>query len=149
VTDFVDGRDVFVVWARCKWDDKVRGFLLEKVGRYAQLRVLGGQLTINWPYFVLPTPAFGSLPCTNNQDTPGLSTTAIKDKVALRVSVTGSIYLDNVHVGLDALLPGSKGLGSAFKCLNSARSVSPVTLNSPSAMELTWCAAPGTASHGA
>lgn len=23
--------DVFVVWARCKWDQKVRGFLLEKV----------------------------------------------------------------------------------------------------------------------
>src|SRR6266481_4931987 len=23
--------DLFVVWARCKWDDKVRGFLLEKV----------------------------------------------------------------------------------------------------------------------
>jgi hypothetical protein len=23
-------RDLFVVWARCKWDNKVRGFLLEK-----------------------------------------------------------------------------------------------------------------------
>ena len=24
-------RDLFVVWARCKWDGKVRGFLIEKV----------------------------------------------------------------------------------------------------------------------
>ena len=23
-------RDVFVIWARCKWDGKVRGFLLDK-----------------------------------------------------------------------------------------------------------------------
>jgi hypothetical protein len=25
--------DVFIIWARCKWDGKVRGFILEKVGR--------------------------------------------------------------------------------------------------------------------
>jgi hypothetical protein len=24
-------RDIFVIWARCKWDNKVRGFLVEKV----------------------------------------------------------------------------------------------------------------------
>ncbi len=24
--------DVFVVWAKCKWDSKIRGFILEKVG---------------------------------------------------------------------------------------------------------------------
>ena len=24
-------RDVFVVWAKCRWDGKIRGFLLEKV----------------------------------------------------------------------------------------------------------------------
>jgi hypothetical protein len=24
--------DVFVIWATCKWDGKIRGFLLEKVG---------------------------------------------------------------------------------------------------------------------
>ena len=23
--------DIFIVWARCKWDGKVRGFVLEKV----------------------------------------------------------------------------------------------------------------------
>lgn len=25
-------RDLFVIWARCKWDAKIRGFLIEKVG---------------------------------------------------------------------------------------------------------------------
>jgi glutaryl-CoA dehydrogenase len=30
--NFLLCRDVFVIWARCKWDNKVRGFILEKVG---------------------------------------------------------------------------------------------------------------------
>lgn len=51
----------------------------------------------------------------------GLSTQAIKNKVALRASITGSIFMDSVAVPHDALLPKSKGLGSAFSCLNSAR----------------------------
>ncbi|KAJ7668661.1 glutaryl-CoA dehydrogenase [Mycena polygramma] len=76
--------DLFVIWANCKWDDKVRGFLVEK-------------------------------------GTKGLSAPAIKNKIALRVSLTGSIFMDSVHVSQDALLPESKGLGSPFSCLNSAR----------------------------
>jgi len=76
--------DLFVIWARCKWDDKVRGFLLEK-------------------------------------GTKGLSAPAIKNKLALRCSTTGSIFMDNVRVGHDSLLPKSKGLGSPFSCLNNAR----------------------------
>jgi len=51
----------------------------------------------------------------------GLSAPQIKNKVALRASATGSIFMDSVRVGQDALLPKSKGLGSAFSCLNSAR----------------------------
>ena len=27
--------DIFVVWAKCKWDEKIRGFILEKVGEDA------------------------------------------------------------------------------------------------------------------
>lgn len=23
--------DVFIIWAKCKWDEKIRGFILEKV----------------------------------------------------------------------------------------------------------------------
>ncbi|KAF8622683.1 hypothetical protein AX15_006785 [Amanita polypyramis BW_CC] len=76
--------DIFIVWAVCKWDKKVRGFILEK-------------------------------------GTKGLSAPAIKNKLSLRVSVTGSIFMDSVRVSHDALLPKSKGLGSPFSCLNSAR----------------------------
>ncbi|KII95669.1 hypothetical protein PLICRDRAFT_87024 [Plicaturopsis crispa FD-325 SS-3] len=76
--------DVFVVWARCKWDNKVRGFLLEKGMK-------------------------------------GLDAPAIKNKIALRASLTGSIFMDSVKVSHDALLPKSKGLGSPFSCLNNAR----------------------------
>ncbi|KAJ3748631.1 acyl-CoA dehydrogenase domain-containing protein [Lentinula detonsa] len=76
--------DVHVIWARCKWDNKVHGFILEK-------------------------------------GTRGLSAPPIKNKISLRVSLTGSIFMDNVRVPQDSLLPGTKGLGSAFSCLNSAR----------------------------
>lgn len=76
--------DVFIVWANCKWDNRIRGFILDK-------------------------------------GLKGLTAPAIKNKVALRASLTGSIFMDSVRVSGDALLPKSKGLGSAFSCLNSAR----------------------------
>ncbi|KZV61982.1 acyl-CoA dehydrogenase domain-containing protein [Peniophora sp. CONT] len=76
--------DVFIVWARCKWDNKVRGFILEK-------------------------------------GMDGLSAPRIHNKHALRVSPTGSIFMDNVKVSHDALLPKALGLGAAFSCLNNAR----------------------------
>jgi hypothetical protein len=56
-----------------------------------------------------------------SKGTKGLSAPPIKNKVALRTSLTGSIFMDSVRVGHDALLPHSKGLGSAFSCLNNAR----------------------------
>ncbi|KAG5647079.1 hypothetical protein DXG03_001449 [Asterophora parasitica] len=76
--------DVFVVWATCKWDGKIRGFLLDK-------------------------------------GLKGLTAPAIKNKLALRASLTGSIFMDSVKVSHDALLPKTKGLSSPFSCLNSAR----------------------------
>ncbi|KAF7296093.1 Glutaryl-CoA dehydrogenase [Mycena kentingensis (nom. inval.)] len=76
--------DLFVIWAKCKWDGKIRGFLLEKGAK-------------------------------------GLSAPAIKNKIALRASITGSIFMDSVRVGQDALLPKARGLGGPFACLNSAR----------------------------
>ena len=75
---------MFIVWARCKWDNKVRGFILEK-------------------------------------GLKGLSAPAIKHKLALRCSLTGSIFLDNVAVPHTALLPHGEGLGAPFGCLNNAR----------------------------
>ncbi|KAG8901966.1 hypothetical protein FRB99_004984 [Tulasnella sp. 403] len=76
--------DLFLVWARCKWDGRVRGFLLEK-------------------------------------GMTGLSAPAIKNKLALRASVTGSIFMDNVHISADAMLPKAAGLSGPFSCLSSAR----------------------------
>ncbi|KAH9952693.1 acyl-CoA dehydrogenase domain-containing protein [Russula dissimulans] len=76
--------DVFIVWARCKWDGKVRGFILEK-------------------------------------GTRGLTAPKINNKLALRASITGSIFMDNVKVPHDAQLPHALGLGAAFSCLNAAR----------------------------
>lgn len=77
---------VAVVWARCKWDNKVRGFLVE-------------------------------------EGTKGFSCPPIKNKLMLRASVTGSIFLEDVKVKRDeSLMPFSKpGLGAPFECLNSAR----------------------------
>lgn len=40
---------------------------------------------------------------------PGLSTSTINGKFSLRASVTGTIYMDNVQVSKDDLLP--EGLG--------------------------------------
>jgi len=53
--------------------------------------------------------------------TPGLSAPAIKNKLALRASITGSIFMEDVKIPHDALLPKSSGLGSPFSCLNNAR----------------------------
>jgi glutaryl-CoA dehydrogenase len=51
----------------------------------------------------------------------GLTAPKINNKLALRTSITGSIFMDNVKVSQDALMPGAVGLGAAFSCLNSAR----------------------------
>jgi len=53
--------------------------------------------------------------------TKGFETPKIEGKLSLRASVTGSISLDEVKVGEDALLPGVKGLRGPFSCLNKAR----------------------------
>jgi glutaryl-CoA dehydrogenase len=51
----------------------------------------------------------------------GFSTPRIDGKFSLRASVTGEIVLEDVAVPVDAMLPGAKGLGAAFACLNRAR----------------------------
>lgn len=96
------------MWARCKWDGKVRGFLIEKVNCFASpLR----NRSLSCFSFAI-------------KGEKGLSAPAIKNKLALRVSVTGSIFLDGVKVKHDAILnsgSGSAGLGAPFSCLNNAR----------------------------
>jgi glutaryl-CoA dehydrogenase len=51
----------------------------------------------------------------------GLSAPKIEGKFSLRASITGSIMMDGVEVPEDNLLPGAKGLGGPFGCLNNAR----------------------------
>ncbi len=51
----------------------------------------------------------------------GFSTPTIKGKMSMRASVTGEIVLDDVCVPGENLLPGAKGLGGPFGCLNRAR----------------------------
>ena len=55
------------------------------------------------------------------QGVKGFSTPRIEGKFSLRASVTGEIVLEDVAVSADALLPGAKGLGAPFACLNRAR----------------------------
>lgn len=54
-------------------------------------------------------------------DTPGFTATAIENKLSMRASLQCEIELTDVRLPLDAVLPGSKGLSSPFKCLNEAR----------------------------
>ncbi len=51
----------------------------------------------------------------------GVTTEEIHNKLSMRMSITSRIELDNVTIGRDCLLPGTRGLGSALECLNSAR----------------------------
>ena len=54
-------------------------------------------------------------------DTPGFEAVAIENKLSMRASLQTEITLTDVRLPLDAILPGSKGLASPFKCLNEAR----------------------------
>jgi glutaryl-CoA dehydrogenase len=51
----------------------------------------------------------------------GFSTPEIKGKLSLRASITGQIVLEDVFVPEANLLPGGRGLGGPFGCLNKAR----------------------------
>lgn len=55
------------------------------------------------------------------QGTEGFSSSEIKGKFSLRASVTAELNFHDCRVPEDAILPGSKGLGSPLACLNQAR----------------------------
>lgn len=52
---------------------------------------------------------------------PGFEVMPIRHKISMRASSTGDIFLHDVRIPKENLLEGTKGLGSALKCLNSAR----------------------------
>ncbi|MCB0364586.1 MAG: acyl-CoA dehydrogenase family protein [Bdellovibrionaceae bacterium] len=53
--------------------------------------------------------------------TPGFSTTKMKGKFALRVSVTSELHMEDCVVPEDAILPNVEGLKGALMCLTQAR----------------------------
>lgn len=55
------------------------------------------------------------------RDMVGLTTEKIKGKFSLRASDTGIIFMDNVVVPKENVLPNIKGLRGPFSCLNNAR----------------------------
>ena len=54
-------------------------------------------------------------------DRPGFEARDIKGKFSLRASVTSELFLTDVEIPDDNLLPGAKGLAGPLGCLNQAR----------------------------
>jgi glutaryl-CoA dehydrogenase len=54
-------------------------------------------------------------------DSPGFTATPIAPKLSMRASIQCDIELVDVHLPLDAVLPGAVGLRGPFSCLNEAR----------------------------
>ncbi|MGC1457278.1 MAG: acyl-CoA dehydrogenase family protein [Steroidobacteraceae bacterium] len=52
---------------------------------------------------------------------PGFEATEIQEKMSLRASDTAALFLSDVRVPEDALLPGATGLKAPLSCLNQAR----------------------------
>ncbi|SGY68184.1 BQ5605_C004g02862 [Microbotryum silenes-dioicae] len=104
--------DVFVVWAKCKWDGKIRGFVMEKVRAFLQVHFAKADCE----YL---TGHLGSL-VVSSQGMKGLSAPQIKNKLSLRASITGSIFMDGVNVPHGNVLDLT-GLKGPFSCLNNAR----------------------------
>src|SRR5690606_1315999 len=51
----------------------------------------------------------------------GLDTAKIEGKFAVRASPTGQIFMDDVFVPQENMLPGAQGLSAPFACLANAR----------------------------
>jgi glutaryl-CoA dehydrogenase len=54
-------------------------------------------------------------------DTPGFSARDITPKLSMRASSQCDVSLKDVHLPRSAMLPGARGLGGPFSCLNEAR----------------------------
>jgi glutaryl-CoA dehydrogenase len=59
--------------------------------------------------------------CILERDMPGLETHKIEGKFSLRASPTGTIFMDDVIVPANNILPNVDSLKGPFTCLNSAR----------------------------
>jgi glutaryl-CoA dehydrogenase len=75
----------------------------------AQVAVIWAQTDEGVRGFVVPT------------DTPGVDVRPIKQKLSLRASVTGEIYLDECRIPDSNRLPSAKSIGAPLSCLSEAR----------------------------
>ena len=93
--------DVFVVWGKSDPDNKVRGFILEKVNSIV--------CTPHSRYFLSPYLSI-SLSLSLHQGMKGLSAPKIEGKFSLRASITGQIVMEDVEIPEENLLPNVSGL---------------------------------------
>lgn len=56
-----------------------------------------------------------------DRECKGLTTPKLDGKFSLRASITGQIFLDDVHVGENKILPEVQSFKGPFSCLNMAR----------------------------
>ena len=107
--------DVFVVWAKCQWDGKIRGFVLEKV----RLNFVPSRSSVAIDLMTARRRNQKSWTLTLHycpQGWKGLSAPQIKNKLSLRASITGSIFMDEVAVPQGNILD-VVGLKGPFSCL--------------------------------
>ncbi|AEJ40037.1 acyl-CoA dehydrogenase domain protein [Sulfobacillus acidophilus TPY] len=93
-----------------------RGFILQGAKRWITNGTLA-DVAVIWAKdeagivrgFIVPT------------DTPGFTAREIHTKASMRMSVTAELYMDQVEVSPDAILPAAEGLGAPLGCLTQAR----------------------------
>ncbi len=78
-------------------------------GNLAHIAIVWAQTDDKIRGFIVPT------------DTPGFTAQEIHKKMSLRASVTSALFMDDVRVPADALLPNVKGLKGPLGCLTQAR----------------------------
>ncbi len=78
-------------------------------GNLSQVAIVWARTEKGIRGFVVPT------------NTPGFKAVKMEGKLSLRASITSELYMDNVKVPKDAMLPKTEGLKNALMCLSQAR----------------------------
>ena len=78
-------------------------------GNLSQIAIIWARTDKGIRGFIVPT------------NTPGFKAVKMEGKLSLRASITSELYMDNVKVPKDALLPETSGLKNALMCLSQAR----------------------------
>ena len=91
-----------MVWARSDPDNRIRGFILEKVNSIV--------CTPHSRSFFVSIYLSLSLALSLHQGMKGLSAPKIEGKFSLRASITGQIVMEDVEIPEENLLPNVSGL---------------------------------------